>query len=147
MAPTPDEVLAGYIGTASSGSDLPFPSSSALADGSDCRGIQGAGIHAAVDPVLPAGSVPVGAASALGLDSLSVAGPHPRGDRIGARQIAVMISRIIGQFSTRNPNLQPTNTPGLVVSEYADDFPEDQAAESWRLASGSCRLLTDGMSR
>jgi hypothetical protein len=127
MAPTPDEVLAGYIGTASSGSDLPCPSSSALADGSDCRGIQGAGIHAAVDPVLPAGSVPVGAASALGLDSLSVAGPHPRGDRIrpdGARQIAAVISRIIGQFSTRNPNPQPTNTPGLIVSECADDFPE-----------------------
>ncbi|KAB8227538.1 uncharacterized protein BDW43DRAFT_316712 [Aspergillus alliaceus] len=127
MAPTPDEVLAGHIGTVSSGSGQPCPSSSALADGSDCRGIQGAGIHAAVDPVLPAGSVPVGAASTLGLDSLSVAGPHPSGGRIrpdGARQIAAMISRIIGQFSTRNPNLQLTNTPGLVVSEYADDSPE-----------------------
>ncbi|KAE8371298.1 hypothetical protein BDV26DRAFT_276413 [Aspergillus bertholletiae] len=126
-APTPDGVLAGRIGTVSSGSDLLCLSPTALADGSDCQGIQGAGIHAALDPVLPAGSVPVGATSTLGGDSLSVAGPHPRGDYVrpgGARQIAATISRIIGQFSTRNPTPQPTNSPALVVSEYSGDSPE-----------------------
>ena len=58
LAPTLDGVLAGHIGTVLLGSDLLCLSSTAPEDGGDCPGIQGAGVYPAVDPVLPAGSVP-----------------------------------------------------------------------------------------